>query len=49
MQFLFFKKYKNELKNIFGFIKAFIICHIVIHKPSLPRKQDDVMIVFPNW
>jgi hypothetical protein len=32
------KKSKNELKDMFGFIKAFVICPTDMHKPFLPYK-----------
>ena len=42
------KKTKIELKDMFGFIKAFIICPADMHKPFLPYKQSDGTLIFPT-
>lgn len=42
------KKSQVELKDMFGFIKAFIICPADMHKPFLPFKQKDGTLIFPT-
>ncbi|KAG2481366.1 hypothetical protein PVAP13_J672500 [Panicum virgatum] len=42
------KKSKMELKDMFGFIKAFVIAPAGMHKPFLPYKQKDGTLIFPT-
>ena len=42
------KKSKIVLNDMFGFIRAFIICPKHIKKPLLPYKKDDGTIIFPT-
>lgn len=43
------KKISNmELKDMFGFIKAIVVCPSDIHKPFLPNRIDDGTLIFPT-
>ncbi|KAG8044305.1 hypothetical protein GUJ93_ZPchr0138g37 [Zizania palustris] len=48
IQNLGLKKSKMELKDMFGFIKAFVIAPAGMHKPFLPYKQKDGTLIFPT-
>ena len=38
---------EKDLDELFGFIEAFVICPNDMHKPFLPYKNRDGILIFP--